>query len=130
MPLIEVLSVVTAKRAENCFLGILPRIQSTRSYKSWHRILPSAILARQLALRNNYLSKIMRVLLTGGSGFVAAHCLEYLLKRGHTVVTTVRSHEKGQRILDGYRQLSTDQLSYVLVEDIAARGAFDEARWT
>ncbi|RAL61732.1 hypothetical protein DID88_002800 [Monilinia fructigena] len=36
----------------------------------------------------------MHVLLSGGSGFVAAHIIDGLLSRGHTVVTTVRSQEK------------------------------------
>ena len=28
----------------------------------------------------------MRVLLTGGSGFIAAHCVDLLLQHGHSVV--------------------------------------------
>ncbi|KAL5598241.1 hypothetical protein FOBRF1_012034 [Fusarium oxysporum] len=69
----------------------------------------------------------MKVLLTGGSGFIAAHCLETLLRHGHSVVTTVRSGEKGRRILEAHPETSSDELSYTIVEDIGAPGAFDEA---
>lgn len=69
----------------------------------------------------------MRVLLTGGSGFIAAHCLDHLLQRGHSVVFTVRSDEKGQKILCNHAGVSLDQLSYVIVKDIAESTAFDEA---
>ncbi|KKY21505.1 putative ketoreductase [Phaeomoniella chlamydospora] len=69
----------------------------------------------------------MKVLLTGGSGFIAAHCLDILLAHKHTVVTTVRSAAKGQKILDAHPDVPKGQLSYVIVEDIAKPGAFDEA---
>ncbi|KAI0855333.1 hypothetical protein F4860DRAFT_496613 [Xylaria cubensis] len=68
-----------------------------------------------------------RVLLTGGSGFVAAHVLETLLQRGHYVVTTVRSAQKGKHIIDAHPHHSHDTLDYVVVEDIAKTGAFDQA---
>jgi hypothetical protein len=42
------------------------------------------------------------------------------------VVVTVRSKEKGQRILDAHPNTSQDELSFVIVEDIAEEGAFDE----
>ncbi|OAL32107.1 hypothetical protein AYO20_08045 [Fonsecaea nubica] len=69
----------------------------------------------------------MRVLLTGGSGFIAAHCVDYLLQRGHSVVFTVRSPEKGQKILRNHPGLPKDKLNYVIVGDIAQENAFDEA---
>ncbi|KAH9907617.1 hypothetical protein F4778DRAFT_549750 [Xylariomycetidae sp. FL2044] len=68
-----------------------------------------------------------RILLTGGSGFIAAHILETLLQRGHTVVTTVRSAQKGKHILAAHPRHSLSQLNFVVVEDIAKLGAFDEA---
>lgn len=64
---------------------------------------------------------------TGGSGFIAAHVLDVLLERGHSVVTTVRSAGKGQKILDNHPKVSKDKLDFVIVEDIAKRGAFDKA---
>jgi len=69
----------------------------------------------------------MRVLLTGGSGFIAAHCVDILLQRGHSVVFTVRSQEKGDKIKNNHKDAGNDKLSYVIVEDIAKEGAFDQA---
>ena len=68
-----------------------------------------------------------RVLLTGGSGFIAAHVIESLLKHGHSVVTTVRSKEKGDKILAAHPEQGADSLSYVIVPDISQPGAFDDA---
>ncbi|KAL4927618.1 mitochondrial 37S ribosomal protein bS1m [Aspergillus undulatus] len=68
-----------------------------------------------------------RVLLTGGSGFIAAHTLDQLLERGFDVVTTVRSEEKGDKILAAHPNTPKEKLSYVIVKDIAQDGAFDEA---
>ncbi|KAM5441269.1 Glycine-rich RNA-binding protein 2, mitochondrial [Microsporum ferrugineum] len=68
-----------------------------------------------------------RVLLTGGSGFIAAHVLDTLLERGHSVVTTVRSQEKGQRILSAHPHVGKDRLDFVVVEDIAQPNAFEKA---
>jgi nucleoside-diphosphate-sugar epimerase len=67
------------------------------------------------------------VLVTGGSGFIAAHVLDSLLSRGHSVVTTVRSREKGEKILEAHPSESKDSLSYVIVPDMSIEGAFDEA---
>ncbi|KEF58320.1 dihydroflavonol-4-reductase [Exophiala aquamarina CBS 119918] len=69
----------------------------------------------------------MKVLLTGGSGFIAAHCIDHLLQRGHSIVFTVRSDEKGQKILSNYAGTPFNRLSYVIVKDIAKENAFDEA---
>ncbi|CRG86757.1 Putative NADPH-dependent methylglyoxal reductase GRP2 [Talaromyces islandicus] len=66
------------------------------------------------------------VLLTGGSGFIAAHVLDILLEHGFNVVTTVRSQAKGDWILKAHPGLSKEKLSYAVVEDIAKEGAFDE----
>src|ERR1700761_4634370 len=45
----------------------------------------------------------------------------------HKVVTTVRSHDKGKKILDAHPDVAKDVLSFVIVEDIAQPGAFDKA---
>ncbi|KAL8971113.1 MAG: hypothetical protein Q9183_001209 [Haloplaca sp. 2 TL-2023] len=68
-----------------------------------------------------------RVLLTGGSGFIAVHVLEALLKQGHSVVTSVRSESKAQMLRDTFPDASKDKLDFVLVDDIARPGAFDNA---
>ncbi|KAI9038433.1 SDR family oxidoreductase [Aspergillus affinis] len=70
---------------------------------------------------------MVKVLLTGGSGFIAAHIVDYLLQRGFDTVVTVRSDEKGQKILEAHPGVSKENLSYVIVKDVAADGAFDEA---
>ncbi|KAI1340020.1 NAD dependent epimerase/dehydratase [Xylariaceae sp. FL0016] len=64
-----------------------------------------------------------KVLLTGGSGFIAAHVLELLLKRGHEVVTTVRSEDKATKIRAAHPNA---KLTVAIVPDIAQDGAFDE----
>ncbi|RWA13231.1 hypothetical protein EKO27_g1852 [Xylaria grammica] len=63
-----------------------------------------------------------RVLLTGGSGFIASHVLDTLLDAGFQVVVTARSEEKGETIVESVKP---HQLSYAVVEDIAKEGAFD-----
>lgn len=61
---------------------------------------------------------MLRVLLTGGSGFIATHVLEVLLARGHSVVTTVRSEQKAQAILQSHPELQKGRLDCIIVEDI------------
>lgn len=68
-----------------------------------------------------------RVLLSGGSGFIAAHVVDYLLQRGHSVVTTVRSQEKAKKIAENHPNVGKDKLDFAIVEDIAKENAFDEA---
>lgn len=68
-----------------------------------------------------------RVLVTGGSGFIAAHVLESLLKHGYSVVTTVRSREKGEKILAAHSSRGKDALGYVIVPDMSKPGSFNEA---
>ena len=68
-----------------------------------------------------------RVLLTGASGFIAAHTLDILLEQGHSVVGTVRSQEKADKIKAQYKGKYDDKLSFAIVPDIAQPGAFDEA---
>ncbi|KAA8573701.1 hypothetical protein EYC84_005272 [Monilinia fructicola] len=68
----------------------------------------------------------MHVLLTGGSGFIAAHILDFLLSRGHTVVTTVRSQQKIDAIKAAHPNAHPSQLEFYIVEDIAKDNAFDE----
>lgn len=44
------------------------------------------------------------------------------------VVVTARSYEKGQRIVESIDKIHGKRVSYVVVEDIAKEGAFDEVR--
>lgn len=68
-----------------------------------------------------------RVFLTGGTGFIAAHVIDVLLEHGHSVVTSVRSEQKGQTILKNHPNVPKNKLDFVIVEDIAQPDAFDKA---
>ncbi|KAL8409515.1 hypothetical protein RB594_007816 [Gaeumannomyces avenae] len=81
---------------------------------------PSAI--QQTAQVVNMSSK-PKVLLTGGSGFIAAHILEQLLEKGYRVVTTVRSQDKADKIRAAYPKA---ELEIAIVPDIAQPDAFDD----
>ncbi|KAG0157054.1 hypothetical protein PDIDSM_4238 [Penicillium digitatum] len=70
---------------------------------------------------------MVKVLLTGGSGFIAAHIVDILLQHGFDTVVTVRSEEKGNRIIEAHPDVPNEKLSYVTVKDVAKDGAFDEA---
>lgn len=61
-----------------------------------------------------------RTLLTGGSGFIGAQILDALLKRGHSVVTTVRSQKKAEQIKTSHPGVSKENLDYVIVPDVSA----------
>lgn len=65
------------------------------------------------------------VLLTGASGFIAAHCLKSCLSRGWKVRFTVRSEEKAKKILEAHLE-SKDLLDYVIVPDISASNAYKD----
>lgn len=45
----------------------------------------------------------------------------------HSVVTTVRTQEKADKIASAYKDLGKDKLSFAIVPDIAQEGAFEEA---
>ncbi|KAL2265297.1 hypothetical protein VTJ83DRAFT_6397 [Remersonia thermophila] len=68
-----------------------------------------------------------KVLLTGGSGFIAAHILDQLLAAGHSVVTTVRSEAKAAKIREAYpSQAASGDLVVAIVPELARADAFDE----
>ncbi|KAI1137598.1 NAD(P)-binding protein [Hypoxylon sp. FL0543] len=66
-----------------------------------------------------------KVLVTGGSGFIASHIIDVLLDDGFKVATTARSDEKGRRILESASPAQRERLSYVIVDDVAKDKAFD-----
>ncbi|KAI6086490.1 ketoreductase [Hypoxylon rubiginosum] len=68
-----------------------------------------------------------KVLVTGGSGFIASHIIDVLLDAGFEVVTTARSDEKGARIVESVEPDHRQKLSYVVIDDIGKQGAIDAA---
>jgi nucleoside-diphosphate-sugar epimerase len=68
-----------------------------------------------------------KILVTGGSGFIAAHLVDQLLEKGHHVVTTVRSEDKADKIRNAYKSKGwADRVEVAIVPDIAKEDAFDE----
>ncbi|KAF9258739.1 D-lactaldehyde dehydrogenase [Marasmius fiardii PR-910] len=73
------------------------------------------------------------VLVTGTTGYIASWVVRYLLERGYNVRGAVRSTSKGQQTMEtfgklsGYGEPNFGKFEYVVVEDIAKEGAFDEA---
>ncbi|GAA5860946.1 hypothetical protein JCM8547_003897 [Rhodosporidiobolus lusitaniae] len=68
------------------------------------------------------------VLLTGASGFLAAHVAQHLLRRSFRVRGTVRSTSKGDYLTKLFQKEGiADKWEYVVVEDVEQEGAFDKA---
>jgi nucleoside-diphosphate-sugar epimerase len=60
------------------------------------------------------------ILVTGGNGFIAAHCIATLLRSGHRVRATVRSTEKAdatRKALENARVQNLESLELVVVVD-------------
>lgn len=66
------------------------------------------------------------ILVTGGTGFVAAHVLQSFLSRGYKVRTTVRSEAKAAAVKASHARYAAN-LETSVVEDITCPGAFDAA---
>ncbi|TGZ82745.1 NAD(P)-binding protein [Ascodesmis nigricans] len=67
-----------------------------------------------------------RVLLTGASGFIAAHILDLLLAHNHSVRITVRSQQKADALISAHPD-KAHLIDVAIVPDINAPGAFDAA---
>lgn len=63
------------------------------------------------------------VLISGATGFIAAHTVQQLLQKNYKVVGSVRSTEKGEKLKES---LNDPNFSYEVVSDIVADGAFDD----
>ncbi|KAH8879158.1 NAD(P)-binding protein [Thozetella sp. PMI_491] len=66
------------------------------------------------------------VLVTGASGYIAAHVIQNFLDAGYKVRGTVRNESTAKKVQDSHPN-HADALSFAIVPDIAAPGAFDEA---
>jgi Nucleoside-diphosphate-sugar epimerases len=66
------------------------------------------------------------VLITGASGFVAAHIVQVFLEAGYAVRGTVRSEATAEKVRRTYPKYA-DRLSFAIVPDMAQSNAFDEA---
>lgn len=64
-----------------------------------------------------------KVLVTGGSGFVALHCIQQLLQKGYQVRTTLRSLQKKQEVINA---LQTDKVEFIAT-DLTTDANWNEA---
>ncbi|MBR9904090.1 MAG: aldehyde reductase [Gammaproteobacteria bacterium] len=66
-----------------------------------------------------------RVLVTGGSGFIAGHCILQLLEQGHLVCSTIRSLAKEATVRDVLKEagmVHSDRLSFVVADLLSDDG--------
>jgi uncharacterized protein YbjT (DUF2867 family) len=66
------------------------------------------------------------ILVTGATGFIAAHVIQQFLEAGYTVKGTVRSEAAAEKVRKAHPKYA-DALEFAIVKDIAVLGAFDEA---
>ncbi|CAH2354205.1 NADPH-dependent methylglyoxal reductase Gre2p [[Candida] railenensis] len=66
---------------------------------------------------------MVSVFVTGASGFIAQHIVKLLHEKGYSVVGTVRSSDKGEKL----KANLGSRFQYEVVPDISTAGAFDSA---
>ncbi|EMG50676.1 GRP2 putative NADPH-dependent methylglyoxal reductase GRP2 [Candida maltosa Xu316] len=64
------------------------------------------------------------IFVSGANGYIAQHVVKQLLEKNYKVVGSVRSESKGE---DLSKLVNSKDFSYVVVPDIAIKGAFDKA---
>lgn len=62
-----------------------------------------------------------KVLVTGASGFIAAHAIQQLHAKGYSIIGTVRSEGKGEFFVKQY-----PEFKYEIVKDLSQLNAFDD----
>ena len=65
-------------------------------------------------------------LVTGATGFIGAHVLDEILRRGHKVRAAVRSKSKAEQIAQARPQYS-NLLEFTFIDDLTSPGVFDDA---
>ena len=69
-----------------------------------------------------------KVLVTGGSGFIALHCIDQLLEKGYSVRTTVRSESRIDEIKNAMNQYpNVDQNLEFHICDLLEDNGWNEA---
>lgn len=68
------------------------------------------------------------LLVTGASGFIGSHVAHEALKAGLRVRLTVRTQEKGEKLISAFgSEYGTDKIELALVPDMSQPGAYNEA---
>ncbi|KAG5369281.1 putative NADPH-dependent methylglyoxal reductase GRP2 [Yarrowia sp. C11] len=65
-------------------------------------------------------------LVTGATGFLAGHCVDQLLKHGHTVIGTVRNPSKTERLAEAFKtEVEAGKLEFETLKDIQDEDEFE-----
>lgn len=64
-------------------------------------------------------------LVTGATGFLAGHCVDELLKAGHTVIGTIRNPSKAERLAEAFKkEVESGKLELETLKDVQDEGEF------
>lgn len=67
---------------------------------------------------------MVSVFVSGATGYIAQHIVKTLLEKNYTVIGSVRTTEKGEKLK---RLLQSSNFNYEVVKDIQKEGSFNEA---
>lgn len=64
-------------------------------------------------------------LVTGATGFLAGHCVDQLLKAGHTVIGTIRNPTKAERLAEAFKnEVESGKFELETLEDVQNEAEF------